>query len=333
MFIAVCVLPPDGAGGVPQPPSSLRCTRAVPCTHPPTGQSRIWPGLRLMRPRRCPTMGASSSSRRGGVVTAGARSQRPHTCGAPTGKNWMQQNRQRFGLWQSGCQSSAGGLEGRLGLAMLAMQSRAHSRGRSWSWCRGRPRWRRRTRSTAPRRRRGTSPAPRSAQVTADRPRPFVVMRVRRQIAIGQVDAPAIEELAAGRDRDEHSRVAVLDDADGRRSVHSSFHHAVWPIMNRSLGPGLLRRERSPGVHPHGMPGWITDKPDGSRAVWEVEGESGNECSTQFFRLLAALLNVQHLNIDHAVEGTDLPLRDLESSRWPIHPKRFQPPDWFPERG
>jgi len=25
------------------------------------------------------------------------------------------------------------------------------------------------------------------------------------------------------------------------------------------------------------MPGWITDKPDGSRAVWEVEGESHAE--------------------------------------------------------
>lgn len=105
---------------------------------------------------------------------------------------------------------------------------------------------------------------------------------------------------------------------------------AVWPIMNRSLGPGLLRRERSPGVHPHEMPGWITDKPDGSRAVWEVEGESGNECSTQFFRLLAALLNVQHLNIDHAVEGTDLPLRnsnrsDGRSTRNPAVTNQHQP--------
>jgi hypothetical protein len=29
-----------------------------------------------------------------------------------------------------------------------------------------------------------------------------VVMRVRRQTAIGEVDAPAIEELGAGRDSD-----------------------------------------------------------------------------------------------------------------------------------
>jgi hypothetical protein len=31
------------------------------------------------------------------------------------------------------------------------------------------------------------------------------MMRVRRQIAIGQVDAPAIEKLASGRDSDEQA--------------------------------------------------------------------------------------------------------------------------------
>jgi hypothetical protein len=41
-------------------------------------------------------------------------------------------------------------------------------------------------------------------------------MRVRRQTAIGEVDAPAIEELAAGRDSYEHRRVTVLGDPDGR---------------------------------------------------------------------------------------------------------------------
>jgi hypothetical protein len=46
-------------------------------------------------------------------------------------------------------------------------------------------------------------------------------MRVRRQTAIGEVDAPAIEELAAGRDSDEHRRVTVLGDADGRGSLRS----------------------------------------------------------------------------------------------------------------
>jgi hypothetical protein len=40
-------------------------------------------------------------------------------------------------------------------------------------------------------------------------------MRVRRQTASGQVDAPPIEQLAAGRDGDEHRRVAVLGDTDG----------------------------------------------------------------------------------------------------------------------
>src|SRR5205823_2628233 len=50
------------------------------------------------------------------------------------------------------------------------------------------------------------------------------VMRVRRQ-TIGEVDAPAIEELAAGRDSDEHRRVTVLSDTDGRGSLPSSSRH------------------------------------------------------------------------------------------------------------
>jgi protein-L-isoaspartate(D-aspartate) O-methyltransferase len=42
-------------------------------------------------------------------------------------------------------------------------------------------------------------------------------MRVRRQIAAGQIDAPAVEQLTPGRDRDQHGRVAVLGDAHGCR--------------------------------------------------------------------------------------------------------------------
>ena len=53
------------------------------------------------------------------------------------------------------------------------------------------------------------------AQVTAHRPRAFVVMGVRRHAAFGQFDLPAIEQLAPGRDRHQHRRVAVLGDADG----------------------------------------------------------------------------------------------------------------------
>jgi hypothetical protein len=59
-------------------------------------------------------------------------------------------------------------------------------------------------------------------------------MRVRRQIAIGQVDAPAIEQLAAGRDSDEHRRVSVLGDADGRGSLRSSSRH-VFLLPGRPL--------------------------------------------------------------------------------------------------
>ena len=53
-------------------------------------------------------------------------------------------------------------------------------------------------------------------------------MRMRRQTALGEVDAPAIKELAAGHDSNEHSRVTLLGDADGRdslrvRSLDTSF--------------------------------------------------------------------------------------------------------------
>ena len=48
------------------------------------------------------------------------------------------------------------------------------------------------------------------------------MMRVRRQTALGEVDALAIEELAAWRDGDEHRRVTVLSDTDGRGSLGSS---------------------------------------------------------------------------------------------------------------
>jgi hypothetical protein len=54
-----------------------------------------------------------------------------------------------------------------------------------------------------------------------------MVMRVRRQTAIGEVDAPAIEALATGRDSDEHRRVTVFGDADSRGSVRSSSRHAL----------------------------------------------------------------------------------------------------------
>jgi hypothetical protein len=55
-----------------------------------------------------------------------------------------------------------------------------------------------------------------------------MVMRVRGQTA-GEVDAPAIEELTAGRDSDEHRRVTVLCHADGRRTLHSRFHQVLLP--------------------------------------------------------------------------------------------------------
>jgi hypothetical protein len=54
-----------------------------------------------------------------------------------------------------------------------------------------------------------------------------MVMRVRRQPSVGEIDAPAIEELASARDSDEHRRVTVLDDADARGSPRSSSRHIL----------------------------------------------------------------------------------------------------------
>src|SRR6266542_6945808 len=58
------------------------------------------------------------------------------------------------------------------------------------------------------------------------------------------------------------------------------------------------------------MSGRITDKRNGSSAVWKVEGESRYKCSSQLRRLLAVLLNARQLNIDHAVERADLSFRN-----------------------
>jgi hypothetical protein len=52
--------------------------------------------------------------------------------------------------------------------------------------------------------------------------------------AIGEVDAPSIEELAAGRDGNEHRRVAVFGNANDRCSLRSSFRHA---FLHRGLNP------------------------------------------------------------------------------------------------
>jgi len=53
-------------------------------------------------------------------------------------------------------------------------------------------------------------------------------MRVRRQIVIGEVDAPAIEQLAARRDSNEHRGVTLLGDADGCGSLRSASRHVLF---------------------------------------------------------------------------------------------------------
>ncbi len=57
------------------------------------------------------------------------------------------------------------------------------------------------------------------------------------------------------------------------------------------------------------MSGWVENKGDGASAVRQVEREAGHYASSQFLRLLAARLEVNHLNIDHAVESADLAFR------------------------
>jgi hypothetical protein len=50
---------------------------------------------------------------------------------------------------------------------------------------------------------------------------------MRRQTPLGKLDASAIEDFSARRNRDEDSRVAVLGHADSCTWLHSSVFHAV----------------------------------------------------------------------------------------------------------
>jgi hypothetical protein len=79
-------------------------------------------------------------------------------------------------------------------------------------------------------------PRPWGVQVAAHGPRPFVVMRVGRHPAIGELDTPPIEELAAERDSHEHCRVGVLGDADGRSSLRCSSRAAYGFVRVHLLG-------------------------------------------------------------------------------------------------
>ena len=75
-------------------------------------------------------------------------------------------------------------------------------------------------------------PRPWAVDVAADRPRSFVVIRVRRQ-SVREIDAPAVEELTVGRDRDEDRRVAVLGDADGgcMMRLHCRRHVGLLDVV------------------------------------------------------------------------------------------------------
>jgi hypothetical protein len=86
-------------------------------------------------------------------------------------------------------------------------------------------------------------------KVTVGQPRPkrrraaalqgdFVVVRMRRQTATGEVDAPASEELAAGHHSNEHSRVTLLGDADGRDSPGFVLSPRLSPSVHELIGTG-----------------------------------------------------------------------------------------------
>src|SRR6185295_7151115 len=71
-------------------------------------------------------------------------------------------------------------------------------------------------------------------------------------------------------------------------------------------------RERGPGVHADRVACGIYDQGDGSPVVVQVEGKPGHDGSSQLSRLLAAGLDVGYLDVDDAVERTDLALRDTQ---------------------
>ena len=63
-----------------------------------------------------------------------------------------------------------------------------------------------------------------------------MVMRVRRQAAVDELDAPAIEELAAWRDSDKHRRATVLGHAEvaGRRVRPLATSYGCSTIRKRA---------------------------------------------------------------------------------------------------
>jgi hypothetical protein len=96
-------------------------------------------------------------------------------------------------------------------------------------------------------------------------------MRVRRQTAIGEVDSPAIEELAAGRDSDEHRRVTVLGNADDRGSPPSLSRHVFLLLGARRV------TARISGALPTFVK-WHTWTPRFAKRSFEC-GVTGRECS------------------------------------------------------
>jgi hypothetical protein len=70
-----------------------------------------------------------------------------------------------------------------------------------------------------------------------------MVMRVRWQTAIEEVDAPTIEERTVGRDSGEHGRATVRSDADARGSLRSPSRHHSLPVAAHGVadsGPDNL---------------------------------------------------------------------------------------------
>ena len=73
------------------------------------------------------------------------------------------------------------------------------------------------------------------------------MMQVPRQTGIGKVDTPAIEELADGRNSDEHCRVTVLGNTDGHGLLRSSSRHVSsfrQPRDATRSGPDQVRAKK-----------------------------------------------------------------------------------------
>src|SRR5580700_7269758 len=86
-----------------------------------------------------------------------------------------------------------------------------------------------------------------------------MMMRVRRQTAFGEIDAPSIQKRAAGRDRDEYRRVADFGHADRGDAVRWPAHDVLRALSSPGrdqvlTGWGAFQRRSPSGGAANGTP-------------------------------------------------------------------------------